>query len=70
MTKEEINAAVQLLVAMAQTIRQLKTVPSGHLYAHVMGKVSLEQYENLIGILIDKGMVKRRASHELEWIGQ
>lgn len=56
-------------MAIADCIRRLGSVPSGHLYARLMGHMSLETYEALIGILIEAGKVKRHPSHLLVWIG-
>ena len=36
----EKKAVLQVVVAIAQTIRSLGSVPSGHLYARVMGTLS------------------------------
>jgi transcriptional regulator CtsR len=69
MTKEQINGGLQVVQAIAEAIRELKQVPSGKLYAMVMGKLSLEQYEKVIQILVDARLVKKHQSHLLEWIG-
>ena len=34
-------------------------IPSGHLYAMLMGKVGLSQYQGLIAILLNDGRVKQ-----------
>lgn len=63
------QAAAGAALALAECIRDLGSVPSGHLYACVMGYMSLETYEALIGILVDAGKVRRHPSHLLEWVG-
>ena len=73
LTPEELKAGVQFMIeackAVADAIKELKQVPSGHLYAHLMGKLSLGQYEYIIGILIGAKLVKRDPSHLLHWVG-
>ena len=65
----EALAAVRVAHAIAETIRELGEVPSGHLYARVMGVMDLRQYEQVIGLLIDARLVERAPSHLLRWIG-
>lgn len=67
--RDQAQAAAGALLALAECIRDLGSVPSGHLYARVMGYMSLETYEALIGILVDAGKVRRHPSYLLEWIG-
>jgi len=64
----EIKAALQVTAAVAEAIRELGNVPSGHLYAHLMGRLSLQQYESIIGLLKQTGLVTE-SGHELTWIG-
>lgn len=66
---DQIMAAVRLTAAVGQAIRELGTVPSGHLYARLMNRLTLEEYDRLIDVLIRAGVVKRHASHLLEWVG-
>ena len=65
----EALAAVRVAHAIAETIRELGEVPSGHLYARVMGVMDLRQYEQVISLLIDARLVERAPSHLLRWIG-
>lgn len=67
--RDQAQAAAGALLALAECIRDLGSVPSGNLYARVMGYMSLETYEALIGILVDAGKVRRHPSHLLEWTG-
>ena len=64
----ETKAALQILMAVAETIRELGAVPSGHLYATLMGRMSLQEYESLVRILKNADLVSESA-HELRWIG-
>ena len=68
-TTSEAIAAVRVAHAVAETIRELGQVPSGHLYARLMGVMELHQYEQVIGLLVDARLVERDRSHLLRWIG-
>lgn len=68
-TKEQLNAAILTVAALAEAIRDLKRVPAGTLYAHVMGRMSLGTFDGAIGTLVRSGLVRREASHELVWTG-
>lgn len=43
--KEQLAAAFAITATKAEAIRELKSVPAGHLYAQVMGRMSLEAFE-------------------------
>lgn len=68
-TKAQTEAAIQTIRAIADAIKELKEVPSGHLYAQLMGRMSLDQYNQIIGILVNAGVVKQDPSYLLHWIG-
>jgi hypothetical protein len=68
-TREQVRAAVEVARAVGDCIRELRTVPSGHLYARLMGNLSLEDYQSVIATLVRAGLVREHASHLLEWIG-
>lgn len=67
-TAAQIKAALGMTVAVAETIRELGSVPSGHLYAQLMNKVDLVGFESLIRNLKNAGLVSESA-HMLTWIG-
>ena len=67
-TREQIKAATEVLIEMANVIRQLGKVPSGVLYSTVAGPMSLADYETAIGILKSATLI-RENNHELVWIG-
>ena len=50
-TNTEVKAAFGILQAVAEAIRELGEVPSGHLYANLMSKLSLAQFEQVLGVL-------------------
>jgi hypothetical protein len=65
---KKIAAAVQIIQAMSETIRQLKRVQSGYLYAQVMQYLTIEKYNEIIGILKSANLIAEK-NHELIWIG-
>lgn len=69
-TKEQVRAALDLAVTAAEAVRQAGPMglPSGHLYAALMGKVTLDGYQSMIGMLKRAGLIKESA-HLLTWIG-
>jgi len=44
----DIKAALGVLQAVAEAIREVGEVPSGHLYANLMGILTLGQFERVI----------------------
>ena len=67
-TREQITAAIEMAKAVGDTIRDLGSVPSGELYARLMGHMTLNTYNMLIERLKGAGVVKEEA-HLLTWIG-
>lgn len=63
------KAALLVCMTVAEAIRDLGSVPSGHLYAAVMSKMDIHSYENVIQILVNSNLVRRDAWHMLTWIG-
>lgn len=63
-----MSAALQMAAAVGEAVRDLGSVPSGHLYARLMGTLSLEQYEVIVGALVKARLVER-SNHVLTWIG-
>jgi len=67
-SKKQAIAAIQITLAVGDAIKALGSVPSGHLYASLIDRMSLETYEKIIGILKNTGLVKE-SNHLLTWIG-
>jgi hypothetical protein len=67
-TKEQVGAAITAIKAIADAIRELGEVPSGHLYAQLMGKMSLADYTKVIDILKGATLVSE-SGNLLKWIG-
>ena len=68
-TNTEVKAAFGILQAVAESIRELGEVPSGHLYANLMSKLTLAQFEQVLGVLKGAGLVRESNAHLLTWIG-
>ena len=52
---------VQVIAAVADCIREVGAVPSGHLYAILMAKMDLDTYQAIIRTLVRAGLVEDRA---------
>jgi len=67
-TKAELHAGLETIKAVADAVRELKRVPSGTLYATVMGHLSLSGYDKIVQILCNAGVIRKHPDHTLEWI--
>ncbi len=65
----QAQAATGAVLAVAECIRDLGSVPSGHLYARLIGHMSVESFQSFIATLVRAGLVREHANHLLEWIG-
>jgi len=48
MNKEQAMKLVEVMGAVASVIKEVGSIPSGHLYAQLMGKMSFETYQDMI----------------------
>lgn len=64
-TSNAVEAAVRASVAILEAVVDLGSIPSGHLYAQLMGRMSLENYNAIINGLVKAGMLTDRG-HLLE----
>ena len=62
------KARAQVIFVLAEAIRELGEVPSGHLYAGAMNHLTLENYQAVIDALKRAKLVEER-NHLLTWIG-
>jgi hypothetical protein len=62
------QAAIEVLKVVASTIKELGSVPSGVLYAHLAGYFDLNTYTSIIDTLVSAGVIKKEANHMLTWI--
>jgi hypothetical protein len=67
-TQAQVTAAFKAVIAVAECIRELKTVPSGELYARLMDRMTIEDYNAIIRILKKNGMITDEF-YLLTWIG-
>jgi hypothetical protein len=67
-TAEQRRAALALVAAVAETIRESRSVPSGVLYASLLNVMSMQDYNATIDMLKRAKLVEESA-HVLTWIG-
>ena len=65
---KQLAAGLEVIRAIADAIRELRSVPSGHLYAQVMARLAFPEYEKVIGILKGAGLVRESNDHLLTWV--
>lgn len=66
-TKQQVSAAIQMIKAVADTIRELKEVPNGVLYAQLMPVLSFDTYSTIIDRLKKTGLVVEK-NNLLKWV--
>lgn len=66
--RDQLESAFQALKAFAEIIRHAGEVPSGELYARLMGKVTLDDYTRLVETLKRTGLVTETPGHLLRWV--
>lgn len=65
----EIKSALSVLQTVAEAIRDAGEIPSGHLYAVLMGMgCSLENYNRILGMLTRSGLVEVTPGHLVRWV--
>ncbi len=67
-TPAEVATAAHIVIVIAETIRDLGAIPSGHLYAHLANQLELATFTAIINKLKEVGFVKEE-NHVLIWIG-
>ncbi len=67
-TRAEIISAIEATKAIAEAIRELGSVSDGTLYAGVMSRLSLKQYQVIIDLLVHANLITN-TNHQLVWIG-
>jgi hypothetical protein len=68
-THKEVKAALGIIHAVAEAIRELGEVPSGHLYARLMDRFSLAEFKQVVDVLKGAGLVWESNAHVLSWVG-
>lgn len=69
MESETITKAVTAITELGRLIKDVKRIPSGHLYAQLMSVLSLPAYQYMLDILVKGDMIKIE-NHEVIWIGE
>jgi len=67
-SKEKAKATVLIAKTVADAIKEAGEIPSGHLYSILMGVMDLGQYQALIDIFKEAGVVNETPNHLLQWI--
>lgn len=67
--QKTVDAAKATIRVVAETIKELGEVPSGHLYANMMAVgMSLHGYETIIGLLKEAGLITVQ-NNLITWVG-
>ena len=69
MTEQKTRAYVEIIAAVLDTVRKLGSTPHGHMYAHLMGHLSLDQLNAILRIGADAGLLRVDGSHMIHWTG-
>jgi hypothetical protein len=67
-TEQQIKDAVDFVVTLAELVRASGRIPAGHLYALVMDRCDLTNFESFLSRLVGARLV-RRDGDVLVWIG-
>jgi len=65
--KTQALKAFEILKAVADAIREVKEIPSGHLYANLLSVLDLTTYQSIIQTLKNTGLVVEK-NNLLTWI--
>ena len=68
-TREDLAAGLDFVVAVAETVKELEEVPSGTLYA-VLSSVhgmTLDEYNKITSLLVKWGMIKEE-NNIISWV--
>ena len=66
---DQMQDAVRIALAVSDAIRQLGTVPAGHLYVQVQHKLNMEAFQSLLTFLEDAELITYSRDHVITWIG-
>lgn len=65
--KRKIMKAMEIVKLVGEVIRDVREIPSGHLYACLMEKISFDDYTKVIDLLKKAGLVEESNAHMLSW---
>jgi hypothetical protein len=66
---QAVKAALGIIKTVAELIQALGQVPSGELYARLMGHMDIDTYQSIIKTLKNCDLVKDAGMHMLVWVG-
>ena len=67
--KQAIRARIQICCALRDAIKDLGSIPSGHLYANVCGSIDLQTFTWAIEQMKAAGLIEER-NHLLVFVGK
>ena len=70
MEPQELHAVIGVIKTVGDTVRELKEVPSGHLYAALSAHLDLATYQRIIETLKQTGLVEEHGMNMLVWTGK
>lgn len=68
MINEQKKVAVDVVIAIAEIIRNRKAISSGELYAHACATLDIDGYKAIVQCLKNARLVVER-QHMLTWVG-
>jgi hypothetical protein len=68
-TPEQTKAALGILLAVSETIREVGEAPSGIIYAALMDRVDMQGYTKMLNVLKGAGLIVETPAHLLRWVG-
>jgi hypothetical protein len=54
---------------IADAVKEARTIPAGHIYAVLAGKMSLDTFESIIDTLVRANLVRRDSTGLITWVG-
>lgn len=61
--------AFTLYAAVAETVHKAGQIPSGHVYAALLDRITYADYTTMIASLVHSGLIAQDPSHLLRWVG-
>ncbi len=68
-TSDQIRAALELMRAVIEAVRDAGRIPEGTIYAALCGSLSHSAFESMMARILGTGLVRREPSHLLVWVG-
>lgn len=66
MTNQDEKRIRGIARAIVETVKDCGKAPEGILYAGLAGEIGLQEFNMLVGFLVDNGILRRTGYHELE----